>query len=254
MGCGPGIDREFCARAALGLGVLHFFPLDLPFKEGLFLVAAAGGAAFSIKMVELAGKGVLLATSMLLILLPTTAIYMPFVVPLLMPEAEVNALEIGMPLLWMLILPLGAGLAVSSLWPRVAARVQPIMQRTSSVALVVLTLALFIISFGAFIRIFGEGVITAALLILGGAYVAGYVLGGEDRDTRLVFGLSTAQRNYAAALVVASQALGEPAAVVTALVSMVLLFAIAWIVRARHEKRTPILRRVAPISTYRLPG
>ncbi len=50
----------------------------------------------------------------------------------------------------------------------------------------------------------GTGGFIAALLFLAGALVIGYLLGGKDVRTRSVLGLGTAQRNLAAALVVAT--------------------------------------------------
>lgn len=46
----------------------------------------------------------------------------------------------------------------------------------------------------------------------------GWVLGGPARDTRLVLGLGTSQRNIAAALVVAGQSFDDPNVVVMVVV------------------------------------
>lgn len=236
--------------------VLKLFNFGSSFSNGLFLVAAAAGAAFAIKVVEVARKDIALATTVLLVLLPATVIYMPFVVPWVLPQAQVNAWAVGGPLIWMLFLPLGVGLVFVNFWPTPGARLQPFMQKTSTLALIMLVISLFISNIGAIVEIFGQGVFIAAFLILGGAYLAGYVLGGTGRDTRAVLGFSTAQRNYAAALVVASQSFADPLAtvtiVITSLVSMALLFPIAWYVRARQAPKPSALRQRSPISIYRL--
>jgi hypothetical protein len=69
---------------------------------------------------------------------------------------------------------------------------------------------------------------------VGGAFVIGYLLGGRDREGRIVLGLSTGQRNIAAATVVARQSFGDPQillmAVVVSTVSM-LLFPLARVLR-----------------------
>lgn len=256
-GVAKALIANFVLVPVLAWVVLRVFDFGPSFSYGLFLVASAGGAAFAIKVVEVARKDIALATTVLLVLLPATVIYMPLVVPFVLPEAQINAWAIGAPLLWMLFLPLGAGLIFANFWPKPGARLQPIMQQTSSIALVILVLSLLIANIGGIIQIFGEGVFIAAFLILGGAYLAGYVLGGTGRDTRAVLGFSTAQRNYGAALVVASQSFADPLAVVTivitSIVSMALLFPLAWYVRSRPAKKPPTIRRRSPISIYGLP-
>lgn len=245
---------NFVLVPLLAVGVLRLFDFGEPYQRGLLLASFAAGAAFTIKVVEVAKKDIAIATTLLLVLLPATVVYMPFVVPRVVPRAEVDAWAIGMPLLWMLVLPLCVGLVVANFWPGLAFRLKPVMQKTSSVAMVVLILALTAANFGAILDIFGQGVLLAALLILGGAYLAGYVMGGRERH--VVFGITTSQRNYAAALVVASQSFRDPLVVVTlilaALVGMGLLFMIAWVVRARQRRRGAVLREVVPISIYRL--
>lgn len=59
--------------------------------------------------------------------------------------------------------------------------------------------------------LFVEGEIVPAILVVAGAYVIGYLLGGKDRDARTVLGLGTSQRNIAAATVMATQGFVEKA-------------------------------------------
>ena len=88
---------------------------------------------------------------------------------------------------------------------------------------------------------FGTGAILAALLFIAGAFVIGYLLGMTGRGTREELGLATAQRNVAAATVIATQSFGDPdtlvMVVITSLVTMMVLFPLAGALRRRQEKQ-----------------
>jgi predicted Na+-dependent transporter len=67
---------------------------------------------------------------------------------------------------------------------------------------------LFVAYFGAYFDdvsgVIGTGGVLAAILLIAGAAVVGYLLGGPDIDRRKVLTLGTGQRNLAAAFAVAS--------------------------------------------------
>ena len=95
--------------------------------------------------------------------------------------------------------------------------------------------------------VFGTGAILAALLFIAGAFAIGYVLGMTGRGTREEMGLATAQRNIAAATVVATQSFGDPdtlvMVVITSIVTMVILFPVARALSKRQEKRAEAASR-----------
>jgi len=68
--------------------------------------------------------------------------------------------------------------------------------------------------------------------MIAGAFVIGYGLGGRRRQAREVLGLGTAQRNIAAAMVVATESFHDPRVtvmvVVTSLIALAVLFPIAF--------------------------
>ena len=83
-----------------------------------------------------------------------------------------------------------------------------------------------------------------ALLVVAGAFVIGYLLGGRDRDVRNVLALGTSQRNIAAATVMATQSFAENETVVmvivTSLAGFALFFPVAAVLRRRES--TPAAR------------
>ena len=224
--------------------VLQVFPLERPYAVGLMLVATAAGAPFLIKLTERSAGNLAISATLLVILLPATVVYMPLVVPLLVPEAEVSAWAIARPLVVTMLLPLAVGLLVrgqSQFW---AERLQPVMGTASSIALIVLVAATLLLNLGGILGVFGTGAILAAAALVLGAFAAGFAL-GPNPESRDELGLASAQRNIAAATVVATQAVGDAdvlvMVVVTSLVTLALLFPIASVLRRREARRAEAL-------------
>jgi BASS family bile acid:Na+ symporter len=90
------------------------------------------------------------------------------------------------------------------------------------------------------VAVVGTGGILAGVVFLAVGVAVGWALGGSTRDTRSVLGLGTAQRNIAAALVVANQSFKDPNVVV-----MVVVIAIVGMLTLMPFART-LGRRVAP--------
>lgn len=231
---------NFVLVPLLGYLITRLFSFDAPMAIGLFLVAASAGAPFLIKLVELSGGDVGISATTLVLLLPATILFLPLVVPLAVPEANVDALAVAMPLLLQMLLPLAVGLAVRQFAPDLAARLRPLLAPVSNVTLLLLIGLTVVLNFDGILGVFGTGAIVAALILILGAFGIGYMLGPRP-ETRDELGLATAQRNIAAASVVATQAIGEPSVlvmiVVVSLVSFALLFPISSLLRRRAEAR-----------------
>ncbi len=242
---------NFVVVPALATALVRVFRLDADVGLGLELLGSAAGAAFLIKLTVAARGDLAKSAALLLLLQPLTVVFMPVVVPLMLahPEltgiehASVSALAIARPLMLTLILPLTLGLYAKSRGWRLADRLQSIMAKTSTVALVVLMASTFVLHRRAIAAFFGTGAILAVLLLIVGAFAAGYALGAPDRERSVVFGLGAGQRNVAAALVVATQSVGEvrTTAIVVAgsLLGMVVLFPIAFALAKRRRFSQP---------------
>jgi BASS family bile acid:Na+ symporter len=207
---------------------------------GLLLVACAAGAPFLIKLAQMAGADLAIATGVLALLLVITVPYMPLVVPLIAPEADVSAAAIARPLVLTMLLPLAVGLIANQFVPTWAEPLLPLLGVLANIALVTLIVATVVSNLEAILNVFGTGAILAAILFIAGAFVIGYLLGITGRGTRQELALGTAQRNIAAAMVVATQSLGEPntivMVVVTSMAAMAILFPTAAALRRRAER------------------
>lgn len=249
---GPLREARWVARALvvnfmlvplLAYFLLQIFPLERSLAVGLFLVASAAGAAFLIKLTVAADSDVALSATLLVVLLPATMVYMPIMVPLALPDAQVSAAAIALPLALTMLLPLALGLLVRAWAERWAQRLQPVMRSLSTAALLVLIAATILANLRGILGIFGTGAIIAATILIGGSYLLGYAFGGRDRHAREVLGLGSAQRNIAAAMVVATQAIDDPNTlsmiVVYSLVTFAVLFPIAAALRKRRTREAP---------------
>ena len=232
---------NFVLVPLLAYAITAFLSLGEAREIGLLLVAVAAGAPFLIKLTQAADGDLALAAGLLVLLVVLTIGYMPIVVPLIAPEAQVSALSIAMPLVLTMLLPLGIGLFVDARFEGLADRLQPHMNKVSTAALVVLLVATVLTNGGRLLDVFGTGAILAALLFIAGAFIIGSLLGMTGRGTREELGLATAQRNIAAATVVATQSFGDPdtlvMVVVTSLIAMVILFPVARALHKPQEKR-----------------
>jgi predicted Na+-dependent transporter len=84
----------------------------------------------------------------------------------------------------------------------------------------------------------------AALVLLVGALVIGFLAGGTSQHDRSVVGLGTAQRNLSAAIVVAVQNFGDDADVITmvmvvGVLGLIVLFATAGELGKRASNTAP---------------
>jgi BASS family bile acid:Na+ symporter len=209
---------NFIAMPLVALALARLLRLDESMSIGLLLLGAAGGAPFLPKLAQIAKGNLPFAVGLMVLLMVITVGYLPLVLPLLLPGVSVSPGQIARSLVLLMLLPLGGALAVNSSSPAVAARVKPAIDRVSNVSLIVLIALLTLANVRSVLAVFGTGGILAGLAFLATGYFVGWALGGPGRDTRPVLGLGTAQRNIAAALVVANQSFDNQSVVVMVVV------------------------------------
>jgi BASS family bile acid:Na+ symporter len=142
--------------------------------------------------------------------------------------------------------------AASERW---AARARPWVAVASNVSMVLAVVLLIGLNFDAMLGTFGSGAVAVAVLFVALLLAAGYLLGGPSPGTRSVLGLGTAQRNVAAALVVATQSFTDPGVVVMLLVAT-LAGLVVLVIAARQfarQVRQPAPAPAAPIETPVVP-
>lgn len=232
---------NFVLVPLLGYLILKILSLERPHGIGLILIACAAGAPFLIKLTIAAGRNVAVSTSLLVLLLPVTIVYIPIVLPYVIPELKVSAMTIATPLILTMLLPLAFGFLFNAYMSQLAARLMPVLGKVSSITLLLLVGITIVVNFKAIVGVLGEGVILALILFIIGSFGIGYLLGGPGMAERDILGLGTAQRNIAAATVVATQGFEDRTTLVvvvlTSLLTLILLFPIAKFLRRLEEKK-----------------
>ena len=178
-------------------------PMDDQLKIGLILMGSAAGAPFLPKLAQIAKANVPFAVGLMAALIVVTVIYLPLVLPLLLPGVEVDAGKMALTLFGEMLVPLAIGLAVRARWTEAARELQKPAAQVSNLSLVLLLVLMLGLNIENVIGLFGSGALLATLVMIGVAIGAGYALGGPGKDTRQVLALGTGQRNLAATFLIA---------------------------------------------------
>jgi BASS family bile acid:Na+ symporter len=207
-------------------------PLDPSLAIGLILLSTAAGAPFLPKLAQVAKGDVPLSVGLMVLLMVVTVFYMPVVLPWLLPGVQVNPVEIARSLMILMLIPLAIGLFIHVRYESIANSLQPYMAQASSTSLLMVFVLMLVLNIQSVLGAIGSGAILAALILIGASLGIGYGLGGSAPDVRLVSALGTAQRNVAAAMVVATSNFGNDPKVLTmilvgSLLMLVILMAIA---------------------------
>ena len=196
---------SFVLVPGLAFLITKVIPLDEGLATGLIIVGVAAGAPFLPNLVKVAKGNTAFSVGLMTLLMVVTVIYLPVVLPILLPGASVNPWDIARSLIVMMLIPLGIGLFVKARYEDIAESLQPHMSQISSFAIVLALVTILVVQFSSIIGTIGSGGILAVLIFLVGALVIGLLLGGGDASMRSVMGLGTAQRNLSAAMLVAGQ-------------------------------------------------
>ena len=201
---------NFVLAPLLAVIIARALSLDPELELGLILLGSAAGAPFLIKLIAIAAGDVALGTSLLVLLVPMTVVIMPFIVPLLAQDVAVNPLTIAVPLTLAMLLPLALGLLVTELAPRWAKRRAPIARTVSTISLGLVIVTTTIVYIRDVVAIVTSFAALAVILFVLGSFAIGYLVASPHTERRLVLGLGTAQRNIAAATVVAVENMRVP--------------------------------------------
>ena len=237
------VVANFIIAPLLAMGIARLLRMEEPFALGLLLLGLAAGAPFMPKIVDIAKGDLALSVGLMVLLMVGTTIFLPVALPLLVKGVQVNAWRIAQFLVLLLLLPLIVGLIVKARAPSIAARVRPLLERISSVALLVMIVLLIALNFHSVLRIFGTGAIAAALLFAVLSALSGWLLGGRDQAQQIVLGLGTGLRNIPAALVVSVQNFKDPnvsvMVIVTTLTAILILVPAARLMGKRATRIPP---------------
>ncbi|MGB9175141.1 MAG: hypothetical protein WCB46_00195 [Methanoregula sp.] len=198
------LTANFIIVPILVLLIAWIIPLSEGLQIGLILTGMAAGAPFLPKLVQVAKGDMAFAAGLMVLMMVVTILYLPIVLPFVLTGVQVNPWEIARSLIFLMLIPLAISLFIREKYEEVAVGLLPTMKMASNLSLIVLFVAYFGAYFDDVSGVIGTGGVLAAILLIAGAAVVGYLLGGPDIDRRKVLTLGTGQRNLAAAFAVAS--------------------------------------------------
>jgi bile acid:Na+ symporter, BASS family len=222
---GLSLLANFVLTPLAAILLANVLGLAEPFRVGLVLCGVAAGAPFVLKLAELSKGNVAFGVGLMVILMVITVGYMPVVLPVLLEGVSVDPGKIAQSLIVLMLIPLAIGLLVRAQLASIAARVSPAVAAISSISMILVVTLTTAGHFTSVLAVLGTFGILAAIVFTAVCIGIGWLLGGPAADTRSVLALGTAQRNTAAALVVAAQNFDDPGVVVMITVIMIVSFA-----------------------------
>jgi BASS family bile acid:Na+ symporter len=204
--------------------LLQFVPFSEPVKISFTIMAVAAGPPVLPKLAQLVNGNLAYAAGLMLLMMGLTALYMPFALTFALQNVQVNPWDIAKPLLGLMLIPLAIGLLIRSRNQAIASTLQPFMRQLSSKSLILGLFTSLFLQFDTLINMVKTGEILAIAAFILVAFGIGYFLGGPDSDTRRTLAVGTAQRNIAAALLVAGTNFDDPAIASVIVITSLSLF------------------------------
>ncbi len=233
---------NFVVVPLVAIAVGRLLPMEDAASTAVILIGCCAGAPFLPKLAQLAKGDVALSVGAMVLLMVVTVVYAPIVVPLAVEGATVDAMDIAGSLVVLMLIPLAVGLVVRARYAALADAWVGTASQTSNVALLLGIGAALLVSWRDILGAVGTWIFIGTAIVLVAGLVAGHLAGlGRAPGDRSVTALATAQRNIAAAIVVAVSVGGD--AVVLTLVGA-LVIPIVLIVLAGE-----LGRRAAPSAT-----
>ncbi|GGM75721.1 BASS family bile acid:Na+ symporter [Halarchaeum rubridurum] len=178
---------------------------------GFLLLAVSPGAPFGPKFAEISDSDIAFASGLMAILCLLSVVTIPVSLVALAPgDVVVDAVAIGRMVLQIQIVPLLAGLALSFVYTSIWNRLYPPIQRLSDISFVGLIVLLLGVYYGELWSLVGTGTLGLSVAAVVVSLALGYVFGGPIREQREVLATTTAARNAAIALFIATAGFSDP--------------------------------------------
>jgi BASS family bile acid:Na+ symporter len=195
---------------AVAIATTRILPMDDGAVIAVTLIACCAGAPFLPKLAQLAKADAATSVGAMVLLMVVTVVYAPIVVPLVVEGAEVEPMDIASSLIVLMLIPLGVGLFVRARYTELATSWVGPATQASTVGLLIGMVAALLVSWQDVIGAIGTWIFVGTAVVLVTGLASGYLAGyGRTKSDMTLLGLATAQRNIAAALVVAASLSGE---------------------------------------------
>lgn len=191
--------------------LILLLPLEAGYTAGILLIAIAPGAPFGPKLAEISESDIAFASGLMAVLGFVSVVTIPITVALLMPgDVAADPLGIAWLVFAVQLAPLVVGLAIDVRFPALANRLYSPIQRLSNYSFAFLIVLLLVVYIDEMVLLVGTGALLISVVLVGAALLLGYVLGGPAQDTREVLATTTAARNAAIGLFIATASFSDP--------------------------------------------
>jgi len=237
------VVANFVAAPAAMWLLLQIWPLRVDYMAALAVYSLCAGAPFLIKLTSTSEHDVALGAATMMLLVLGTIIIVPLLLPVLMPQVSIDGLGMAWTLVQQLLLPMLVGGAVARWLPTINKRIQPWVARIGNIALNIVLVTTIIGYLPDMPDLILSGALAVGLAFVLVAFGIGYLAGWGKDALEDIGGLATAQRNTAAAMLIAISSFTNPVVfVLIALVSTVgiaMLLVIAKLLRGDNARVEP---------------
>ena len=213
---------NFIMLPVLAFTVAHLLQLDITLTAALMVLATAPGGPVLVKMIMYIKGKAALAVGLLVILLLSSVVTQPLLLPLLLNDIQVDPQAIVVTLFSTILLPLLGGLFLKAQRPVMAVKLELPLQRTSTLSMISVWILLPIQHWQHLVTMFIGPAFPAAALFLILALIGGWLLGGPNPSHRRMLSLNCSQPNLAVAVLIATQNFQDPRVVLMLLVFMIM--------------------------------
>jgi BASS family bile acid:Na+ symporter len=223
---------NFVVLPAIIIFLTYLIPLPEDIKLGMIILAFASGAPFIPMIIQHAKGDIAMGVGVMTMLMVTTIIVLPIMLPLVIPGITVNAWDVAKPLIFLMLIPLVIGLLIRIRYESFAEHALKLLVPVNTLSVFLLLFLVFALYWSDIVSTFGTGAIGFSIIFVVIALVVGYFSGGRNRDVKRVFGLSTANRNISAGILISGVSfVDRPLVAVTVMIvsiaSLVLLMIVA---------------------------
>lgn len=238
------LAANFLAAPAVMWLLLQIWPLPVNYMAGLAVFSLCAGAPFLIKLAATSEQDLALGAATMMLLVLGTIIIVPLLLPVLLPRLSVDGGAMTWTLVRQLLLPMILGALLAHFLPDLNKRVQPWVAKIGNIALYVVLIATIIGYLPEMPPIIRSGALILGLLFVLAAFGIGYLAGWGNDALEDIGGLATAQRNTAAAMLIATSSFTN--ATVFVLITLVntlgiaLLIGLAKLLKGDNVKVDPL--------------
>ncbi len=217
------LAANFVAVPAIAWIISEVLPMDAPGATAMILLGTMAGAPFLPKLAQMSKGAVPLSVGTMVLLMVVTIGYAPLVVPQILDGVDIAPWDIAKSLIFLMLLPLGLALLFNARYPDTAAGWAPDLSRISTISLLIAISAGVLVAWEDIIDSVGSWIFVGTIILAAAGLLIGWLATfGSDSSVRSTIGFGSAQRNLAAALLVAGTNFDTDTMVMTMVASLAL--------------------------------